>query len=262
MDRDDALTLVRNLTRPVLELFAPAQLDDFEDDFAAWTLSAGALGVSEKSSALTPPARGLDTTLVAGMFFQVVMEASRLPTGSQERVSFIRKRAKDYLVTQLAGQITLSQFYRLLNLIEEDVGLYFSRQDWSGDKTGLRETREVSLPPPLPPPLPEPEPVKSEALRQALAKIGLPLKGRRKLTPETLREYLRETEGRWFRLLDFEAWFRVNKKTAWGYLNLLLQESVLIHNGEKANRVRYALAAPFKANPAGAPRTAKNPNGL
>jgi len=260
MDRDDALTLVRNLTRPVLELFAPAQVDDFEDDFAAWTLSAGALGVSEKSYALTPPAHGLDTTLVAGMFFQVVMEASRLPTGSQERVSFIRKRAKDYLVTQLAGQITLSQFYRLLSLIEEDVGLYFSRQDWSGGKTGLRETREVSPPPPPPPPLPEP--VKGEALRQALAKIALPTKGRRKLTPETLCDYLRETEGRWFRLLDFEAWFRVNKKTAWGYLNLLLQEGVLTHNGEKANRVRYALVAPFKANPAGTPRTAKNPNGL
>ena len=160
--------LVRTLTQPVLELFCPAQLDDFADDFAAWTLGAGALGVAEKASALTLPAHGLDTTLVAGMFFQVVMEASRLPTGSQERVSFIRKRAKDYLVTQLAGQITLSQFYRLLNLIEEEAGLYFSRQDWSGGKTGLRETREVSLPQPLP------EPVKGEALRQALAKSPCP----------------------------------------------------------------------------------------
>ena len=147
MDRDATLTLVRTLTRPVLELFAPAQVDDFEDDFAAWTLSAGALGVSEKISALTPPGRGLDTTLVSGMFFQVVMEASRLPAGPQERVSFIRKRAKDYLVTQLAGQITLSQFYRLLNLIEEEAGLYFTRQDWSGGKSGLRETREGGLSP-------------------------------------------------------------------------------------------------------------------
>jgi alkylated DNA nucleotide flippase Atl1 len=175
----------------------------------------------------------------------VVIEASRLPTGSQERVSFIRKRAKDYLVTQLAGQITLSQFYRLLNLIEEEAGLYFARQDWSGGKAALREPREDSPPPP--------EPVKSEALRQALAKIALPLKGRRKLTPETLRDYLRETQGRWFRLLDFEARFNVNKKTAWGYLNLLLQEGVLTHNGEKANRVRYALAAPFQANPGSPP---------
>jgi alkylated DNA nucleotide flippase Atl1 len=101
---------------------------------------------------------------------------------------------------------------------------------------------------------PPPEPVKSEPLRLALAKIGLPLKGRRKVTPDTLCDYLRETEGRWFRLLDLEARFKVNKKTAWGYLNLLLQEGVLTHNGEKANRVRYALAAPFQADPASAPR--------
>ncbi len=247
MDRDAALQLVRTLTQSVLELFRPTELTEFEDDFAAWSLSAGALGVSEPSVFLHPPGHGLDTTLVAGMFFQVVLEASRLPSGSQERVSFIRKRAKDYLVTQLAGQITLSQFYRLLNLIEEEAGLYFARQDWSGEKSGLRETREVPMPPPLP------EPVQGEALRQALAKIPLPMKGRRKLTPETLWDFLRETEARWFRLLDFEARFQVNKKTAWNYLNLLLQEGVLVHNGEKANRVRYALAGLFQANPANAP---------
>jgi len=241
MQRDDALVLVRRLTRPVLELFRPSQVDDFEDDFAAWALSAGTLGVSEESSAFPPSAHGLDTTLVAGMFFQVVLEASRLPSGPQERVSFVRKKAKDYLVTQLAGQITLSQFYRLLNLIEEEAGHYFARPDWSGVRPGLREIREVS---PLPP---APDPIKGEALRQALAKIPLPLKGRRKLTPETLLDFLRETEGRWFRLLDFEDRFKVNKKTAWGYLNLLLQEGVLTHNGEKANRVRYGLSEPFQA---------------
>jgi len=251
MDTDATLTLVRTLTQPVLELFSPAQLDDFDDDFAAWTLSAGSLGVAEQSHVLSPTAHGLDTTLVAGMFFQVVMEASRLPTSSQERVSFIRKRAKDYLVTQLAGQITLSQFYRLLTIIEAEAGLYFARHDWSRGKCSLRESWEAS--PPTPPRLPEP--VKSEALRRALAKVPLPEKGRRKLTPETLGEYLRETEGRWFRLLDFEARFKVNKKTAWGYLNLLLQEGVLAHNGEKANRVRYALAAPFQANPVNAPES-------
>ena len=150
-------------------------------------------------------------------------------------------------MTQLAGQITLSQFYRLLNLIEEEAGHYFARLDWSGVRAGFQETRGVGGPGA------KPEPVKGEALRQALAQMPLPVKGRRKLTPETLWDFLRQTEGRWFRLLDFEARFQVNKKTAWGYLTLLLQKGVLVHNGEKANRVRYALAAPFQADPGGAP---------
>ncbi len=252
MDRDATLTLVRTLTRPVLELFSPTQVEEFDDDFADWSLSAGALGVSENSYAssgsygIVPPGRGLDTTLVAGMFFQVMMDASRLPAGRQERVSFVRKKAKDYLVTQLAGQITLSQFYRLLNLIEEEVGVYFSKNDWSGGRPYLVEASQ-------PRPRPLPELVKNDALRQALATIGLPEKGRRKLTPETLGDFLRETEGRWFRLLDFEARFQVNKKTAWAYLNLLLQEGILVHNGEKANRVRYALAGHFKTSPTAGP---------
>jgi alkylated DNA nucleotide flippase Atl1 len=244
MDHDATLSLVRTLTRPVLELFSPTQVEEFNDDFADWTLSAGALGVSENSYALVPPGRCLDTTLVAGMFFQVMMEASRLPAGPQERVSYVRKRAKDYLVTQLAGQITLSQFYRLLNLIEEEVEVYFSKNDRSAGRPSLVE---ASRPRPLR------EMVKSDALRQALATIGLPEKGRRKLTPETLADFLRETEGRWFRLLDFETRFQVNKKTAWAYLNLLLQEGILVHNGEKANRVRYALSGHFKTSPTAGP---------
>lgn len=246
MDRDTTLTLVRTLTRPVLELFAPAKKANFDDDFADWSLSAGILGVSENSYTLVPAGRSLDTTLVAGMFFQVMMEASRLPASAQERVSFVRKKAKDYLVTQLAGQITLSQFYRLLNLIEEEVGLYFARHDWRGGRPNLVE---ASLPRPLP------ELVKCDALQQALARVGLPEKGRRKLTSETLGDFLRETEGRWFRLLDFEARFQVNKKTAWAYLNHLLEEGILVHNGEKANRVRYALAGLFKGSPSAGPPT-------
>ena len=83
--------------------------------------------------------------------------------------------------------------------------------------------------------------------------FGLPEKGRRKITPENLTEFLRETEGRWFRVLDFEARFQVNKKTAWAYLNLLLEEGILVHNGEKANRVRYSLAGPFKPSPTARP---------
>ncbi len=239
MDQN-CLGVVRELTAEVIAQVCPEKLPDFDDDFAAFALVAGAMRVSEKTDFFKPRDQGLDTTLVAGMFFQVLVEAAALPAGTRERVSFIRKKAKNYLVNRLAGQITLSQFYRLLNLIEEKAEHYFEslERDWAA-----KPVVEIGLAPP------RPEPVNAEELRRALSQVPLPLKGRRKLTPETLWEFLRDTEGRWFRLLDLEGSFKVNKKTAWSYLNLLLTEGILEHNGEKANRVRYALAGPFRLAP-------------
>jgi hypothetical protein len=237
----DFLGLVRELTEQVIGEARPDKLPDFDEDFADFALTAGAGQLAERTAFLHPPDQGLDTTLVAGMFFQVLTEASALPAGAGERVSFIRRKAKDFLVNRLTGQITLSQFYRLLNLIEEKAGHYCQRleMDWVG-----RPALEIDLPEPS-----RPEAVKLEELRQALSRLALPQKGRRKLTPETLLEFLRSTGGDWFRLLDMEAAFNFNKKTAWSYLNLLLLENILEHNGGKANKVRYALAAPFRAAP-------------
>jgi hypothetical protein len=117
------------------------------------------------------------------------------------------------------------------------VGDYFEhlKDDWTG---GARP-REVTPPP-------KTAALDGEALRLALSRLPLPVKGR-KLTTETLWAFLCQTGGRWFKLLDFEAHFRVNKKTAWSYLNLLLQEGIVEHNGEKANRVRYALAPALRS---------------
>jgi hypothetical protein len=230
---------VRALTEQVISVLAPSRLGDFADDFAGFSLGAGAPKVAERPTQLRPPRSGLDTTLVAGMFFEVMQDAAALPAGSRERVSFVRQRAKDYLVTRLAGQITLSQFYRLLNLIEEKVGYYF--EHLTGDWLGAPRAQKAAA---LPEPAAE---IDGEALRLAIAGLSLTLKGKRKLTPETLEDFLVHSRGGWFRLLDFEQHFQVNKKTAWIYLNLLLRANLLEHNGEKANRVRYILAAPFRA---------------
>jgi hypothetical protein len=240
MDRDSCLALVRDLTAQVLAAVRPDKLTDFSDDFAAFALVAGVPGAAENLAQPRPATTGIETTLVAGMFFEVLMDAARLPAGPRERVSFVRKRAKDYLVTRLAGQITLSQFYRLLNLIETKAGDYF--QHLTDDWTGPSRPREAAL-------SAAPETVDAAALSEALARLTLPLKGRRKFTPETLEDFLYRTGGRWFKLLDLETHFQVNKKTAWSYLNLLLSEGVLEHNGEKANKVRYALAPAFRTEP-------------
>ena len=97
-----------------------------------------------------------------------------------------------------------------------------------------------------PAPPPSQEVIRSETLRQALNALPLDSKGRRKLTCEALEEFLRQTHGTWFRLLDFEEHFQVNKKTAWAYLTQLFQAGILEHNGEKANKVRYMVASPFR----------------
>jgi len=244
MERDRVMEVVKGLTRPTVERFCPQGLPTFEADFAAWALDAGLPRVAEKAAVLKEPDRGLDTTLVAGMFFRVLLEAARLPAGTPERVAFVRRGAKEFLVNRLAGQITLSQFYRLLNLIEEQAGHYFETLagGWLGSQPGRQPPgglgEKVARP--------RPEAVKAEELRQALTSLPLPQKGRRKVTPETLWEFLRDSGGSWFRLLDVEAHFQVNKKTAWGYLNLLLKAGLLEHNGEKANRVRYLLAPRFR----------------
>ena len=184
MDREGRLEVVRALTEQVISALAPEKLADFADDFADFSLGAGALQVAERPDPPWPPGSGLDTTLVAGMFFEVLKDASRLPAGPRERVSFVRKRAKDYLVTRLAGQITLSQFYRLLNLIEEKVEVYF--EHLTADWLRAPSAREA-------PGLPEPVAIDGEALRQALARLPLPLRETGNLPPRPCGTFLTVT---------------------------------------------------------------------
>jgi hypothetical protein len=235
MNRDSQIEVVRSLTKVVMEAVQPEKMATFAEDFAASAIGGGHFRAEESLAVHHPRSQTLDTTLVAGMFFQVLREAEKLPVSTPERVSFIRRQAKSYLATRLAGQIPLSQFFRLLNLIEENAQSYFeeARGSWVTPKTVQAR-------------IPEQEDLKdvvqAEPLRQALEALPLIPKGRRKLTHSALEEFLRETGGSWFRLLDFEARFGVNKKTAWAYLAQLQQAGILEHNGEKANKVRYMVA--------------------
>ncbi|MBW1916671.1 MAG: hypothetical protein JRI57_01410 [Deltaproteobacteria bacterium] len=251
---DVRLETVRNLSRAAVELLAPAHLGKFEADFARWAVAQSRFRVQEGGLARTrPPDQALDTTLVAGMFFQVMMEAEGLPVNNIERTRFVKQQVKNFLVQRLAGEITLSQFFRLMSLIEEQMTNYFSqlRGGWlplSPARAEAEPASQINISPAV-----EIEPVQKTALREALAAVPLPQRGNRKLSVEGLIDFLAQSQGRWFRLLDFETHFRLNKKTAWIYLSLLLQHEILRHNEEKANRVRYALAPRFLPAESGSP---------
>jgi hypothetical protein len=240
MDRNRCLELVRFLTRQTLGLLRPEQLAGFEEEFAAWSLTAAwPPQVGEPQEPYWASPQLLDTTLVAGMFLQVLLQAQNLPAGGAERVSYVRKEVKQFLVTRFAGQISLSQFFRLLHLIDENVQDYFDHleADWPSRKAETPAAARPATDEHL------------QELRQALDRLSLPEKRGSRFTSQALWEFLRATDGRWFQLPEVEAFFRVKKKTAWGYLHLLLEAGILQHNGAKANRVRYALAPPYQAPP-------------
>ncbi len=240
MDREKRLALVKALTKMALKELAPhEELIHYDGRFARFAATAGLPQAAERLAFFQARERGLDLTLVAGMFFQVLVEAEQLPASPPERVAFVRRQAKNYLVNRLAGEIPLSRFFRLLEMIDANVLQYFQNQ-----KAGWLRPADPQVATPASPP-PE-NGIKVRELREALARIPLTPKGRRKLTHETLAEFLESSRGGWFKLMDFESSFQVNKKTAWAYLNQLLQEGILEHNGEKANKVRYTLAGRFR----------------
>ncbi len=261
MSREEArLAAIQTLSQGVLQELAPEQMGGFDQDFALWLAMPVHLAAREQVSGddlLLPMGRwasrrstnrnlartdqGLDTTLVAGMFLQVILEAEHLPGTPLERTCFVKQAVKNFLVQRLAGQITLSQFFRLVQLIEQEVGYYFQRLQ--GQWLPAAEASEPAAVPTAPPP--KGREIRTAALRTALLGLPLPQQANRKLSLEGLLAFLLDSQGRWFRLLDFEAHFRLNKKTAWSYLTLLLQHEIVRHNEQRANKVRYALAEQF-----------------
>lgn len=265
--KENRLTVVRTLSQRLLRAFSPDQKDRFEQDFSLWVAHHSQMAVREnllggevsyplgnwtaKTRERSLPAgapQGLDTTLVAGMFLQVILEAEHLPGNTLERTNYVKQAVKNFLVQRLAGQITLSQFFRLVQIIEHEVTYYFHRLqgEWLSPEEGSFARAVPALPSSYTINLAAP--IKTYELRLALSRLPLPHQANRKLSPDGLFDFLVKSEGRWFRLLDFETQFRLNKKTAWSYLTLLLHHDILKHNDEKANKVRYALSPKFLAS--------------
>ncbi len=190
----------------------------------------------------------LDRALVAGLMLEVILESAGAPEDPQARRQEVKARLKDTMVMYLAGRVTLDRFRHLLRQVDHYFPVYYPLITTGRPETPEAPARRAQAPPVLAaPPLPA-RGVREDRLRAWLEDEAgelLPRRPHRKVHPDKLREFLRGTQGGWFRLKDFEQHFAVDRKTAWEYLQKLRQAGLLRHNRQHSAAVRYALETRF-----------------
>jgi hypothetical protein len=189
----------------------------------------------------------LDRALVAGLLVEVILETPGLPPDPRVRQRLIKTRLKESLVCHLAGRVTLDRFRLLAGRLDRWFAYYYPLISPSGPEREDHQApfAEQVLPPrPL---LPENRALREDFLEDWLSRHLhlLPRRRHGKLDREGLQDFLRLTQGGWFRLKDFQHYFRMDRKTAWEYLQKLARAGLLAHNQERSSAVRYSLAPPF-----------------
>lgn len=198
---------------------------------SAWTTIPKWPGASEE---------GLDRALVAGLMLEAVLELGRPALEPQAHRQRLKTRLQDTLVSRLAGRITLDRFRSLVRALDHWFPFYYPllSPDQEGPMRGLLAALGTgSEPPPR-------RGLRHQLLEEWLqvnARQLLPQRPHGKLRVDKLAEFLRHTRGSWFRLKDFEAYFHIDRKTAWEYLQKFQHAGLLRHNQGRSAAVRYGL---------------------
>jgi hypothetical protein len=185
--------------------------------------------------------KALNRALVAGMMLEAVFSLPSLPMDPAARRGQVKARLKTALVSRLAGHIPLQSFRDLAQDLDRWFDHFYpliapknshfehapnSEKDFGASATLL---------------------VRGDLLRESLENLNglLPTRRHRKLDRQRLLEFLERTGGGWFRLKDFDRFFHIDRKTAWEYIQKLLQAGLLHHNQARSAAVRYRLAPRF-----------------
>jgi len=203
----------------------------------------------------TPPGRSpgcppgseedlLNRALVAGLMLEVILENPGLLEEADSRRHQLKACLKSTLVAHLAGRIPLAFFHSLAQGLDRWFEVFYPLLASAG--LG-RSPRPAASPSPPPGEGLLREELFGECLEQTPGL--LPRRRHRKLDREKLCKFLEHTGGGWFRLRDFEAHFHVDRKTAWEYVQKLLQAGFLVHNQGHSSAVRYRLASYFLQAP-------------
>ena len=204
-----------------------------------------------------PDQEKLDRALVAGLLLDTMLDGPVAPEDARSQPLTVKARLQRSLVTHLAGRVTLDHFRTLVRNLDRWFPYYYplvfpaiAASDHRGAAGEALCGSEAAA-------LGGARALREEALKNWLGSRVqelLPHRPHRKLHPDKLRDFLRRTQGRWFRVKDFQSHFQVDRKTAWEYLQKLLAAQLLDHNQERSAAVRYCLADPFLVVRAGALR--------
>jgi hypothetical protein len=189
----------------------------------------------------------LDRALVTGLMLEVVLETSTLPMDPQTLRHLVKTRLKDSLAVNLAGQVSLDRFRRLLTQVDVWFPLYYPLTT-AGSPNPPAPARLQAVPGPVAAGPPARRALRVNRLRAWLQEEGrelLPHRPHRKLNPDRLWEFLCRTQGAWFRLIDFTRHLGLDRKTAWEYLQKFLHTGLLRHDRGRSAAVRYALETCF-----------------
>ncbi len=194
---------------------------------------------------VAPGNEKLEQAMVAGLMLQVVLETPGLPDDPRSRRRFVKSRLKDSLLTHLPGRITLDRFRNLVQRLEQWFPLSYGVMPRPDPAMEVKSSCQADI---GPSPAAKEGLVRSEALRQWLARAGrelLPRRPQRKIQPERLEEILLRSQGSWFRVKDMARSFDIDRKTAWEYLQKFREAGLLVHNRGRSAAVRYRLADRF-----------------
>ncbi len=181
--------------------------------------------------------KALNRALVAGMMLETIFSLPGLPDDPGARRGQVKARFKTALVCRLAGHIPLQSFRDLAQDLDRWFDHFYpliaSRNSLFEPGLNSENGFDASAD----------QYVRSDLVRESLENLNglLPTRRHRK----RLLEFLERTRGGWFRLKDFERFFRIDRKTAWEYIQKLLQAGLLHHNQARSAAVRYRLAPKF-----------------
>jgi hypothetical protein len=186
----------------------------------------------------------LNRALVTGLVLEAVLENPRLKEEPDFQGHRLKACLRRTLASQLAGHMSLASFHSLAQGLDHWFEVVYPFLANAGFASQAAAPACQPAAPSPPARVDEARILKEELFRECLERTPglLPRRRHRKLSREKLQEFLEGTGGNWFCLRDFEEYFQVGRKTAWEYVQKMLQAGLLVHNHGQSSAVRYRIA--------------------